>query len=161
MRNLTICSAVFWSCEEKRFSRGYVIPLSCTKSVPITQKNRDELKTHPLNPLQSVISNWQQRPPRPLLIKPRDSLICTHLLCNSLILGSHVLSVCKWSTSCATGFRDNQEIEQASKPICPWMTPNSGMRRNSARLRQSVNYLRGVHSERHGLSLRRKTRPNG
>ncbi|NMP06028.1 hypothetical protein [Prochlorococcus sp. P1361] len=41
------------------------------------------------------------------------------------------------------------------------MTPNSGMRRNSARLRQLANYLRGVHSERHGLSLRSKTRPNG
>lgn len=41
------------------------------------------------------------------------------------------------------------------------MTANSGMRRNSARLRQLANYLRGVHSERHGLSLRRKTRPNG
>ncbi|WP_152562331.1 MULTISPECIES: hypothetical protein [unclassified Prochlorococcus] len=40
------------------------------------------------------------------------------------------------------------------------MTPNSGMRRNSARLRQLANYLRGVHSERHGLSLRSKTRPN-
>ena len=51
-------------------SRGYIIRLNCTKFVPIAQKTRDELKTHPLNPLQSVISNWQQRPPRPLLIKP-------------------------------------------------------------------------------------------
>ncbi|MCH2565936.1 MAG: hypothetical protein MKZ93_04955, partial [Prochlorococcus sp. ALOHA_A2.0_51] len=41
------------------------------------------------------------------------------------------------------------------------MTPNSEMRRNSARLRQLANYLRGVHFERHGLSLRSKTRPNG
>ncbi|MDP6322211.1 MAG: hypothetical protein QF750_07670 [Prochlorococcaceae cyanobacterium ETNP14_MAG_5] len=35
------------------------------------------------------------------------------------------------------------------------MTPNSGMRRNSARLRQLANYLREVPSERVGISLRR------
>ncbi len=43
MRNLTICSAVFWSDEENRFGRGYVIPLNCTKFVPIAQKTRDGL----------------------------------------------------------------------------------------------------------------------
>lgn len=41
------------------------------------------------------------------------------------------------------------------------MTASTGQRRNSARLKQLAQYLRGVHSDRHGLSLRRKTRPNG
>ncbi|MDA7431771.1 hypothetical protein N8492_00205, partial [Synechococcus sp. AH-601-O06] len=41
------------------------------------------------------------------------------------------------------------------------MTDTTGQRRNSARLKQLSQYLRAVHSERYGLSLRRKTRPNG
>ena len=41
------------------------------------------------------------------------------------------------------------------------MTDTTGQRRNSARLKQLSQYLRTVHPERHGLSLRRKTRPNG
>ena len=41
------------------------------------------------------------------------------------------------------------------------MTVTTGQRRNSARLKQLSQYLRTVHQERYGLSLRRKTRPNG
>ena len=41
------------------------------------------------------------------------------------------------------------------------MTESTGQRRNSARLKRLSQYLRTVHSERYGLSLRRKTRPNG
>ena len=41
------------------------------------------------------------------------------------------------------------------------MTDTTGQRRNSARLKQLSQYLRTVHGERYGLSLRRKTRPNG
>jgi hypothetical protein len=41
------------------------------------------------------------------------------------------------------------------------MTDTTGQRRNSAKLKQLSQYLRTVHQERYGLSLRRKTRPNG
>ncbi|MDB4379441.1 hypothetical protein N9Z61_01170 [bacterium] len=41
------------------------------------------------------------------------------------------------------------------------MTVTTGQRRNSAKLKQLSQYLRTVHGERYGLSLRRKTRPNG
>ena len=41
------------------------------------------------------------------------------------------------------------------------MTDTTGQRRNSAKLKQLSQYLRTVHGERYGLSLRRKTRPNG
>jgi len=49
-------------------------------------------------------------------------------------------------------------MKSAGKPLRPWMTPNSEIRHNSARLRQLANYLRGVPSERVGISLRSKTR---
>ena len=41
------------------------------------------------------------------------------------------------------------------------MTESTGQRRNSARLKRLSQYLRMVHSDRYGLSLRRKTRPSG
>ena len=41
------------------------------------------------------------------------------------------------------------------------MTAATGLRRNSARLKGLAKYLRTKHSERFGLSLRRKTRPSG
>ena len=41
------------------------------------------------------------------------------------------------------------------------MTAATGQRRNSARLKGLAKYLRSKHSDRFGLSLRRKTRPSG
>ncbi len=41
------------------------------------------------------------------------------------------------------------------------MTEATGLRRNSARLKGLAKYLRTKHSDRFGLSLRRKTRPSG
>lgn len=41
------------------------------------------------------------------------------------------------------------------------MTAATGLRRNSARLKGLAKYLRTKHSDRFGLSLRRKTRPSG
>ena len=41
------------------------------------------------------------------------------------------------------------------------MTAATGLRRNSARLKGLAKYLRSKHSDRFGLSLRRKTRPSG
>ena len=41
------------------------------------------------------------------------------------------------------------------------MTESTGQRRNSARLKRLSQYLRTIHSDRYGLSLRRKTRPSG
>ena len=41
------------------------------------------------------------------------------------------------------------------------MTVATGLRRNSARLKGLAKYLRSKHSDRFGLSLRRKTRPSG
>ncbi len=41
------------------------------------------------------------------------------------------------------------------------MTESTGQRRNSARLKRLSQYLRPIHSDRYGLSLRRKTRPSG
>jgi len=41
------------------------------------------------------------------------------------------------------------------------MTATTGQRRNSSRLRQLSKHLRNRHSDRYGLSLRRKTRPGG
>ncbi len=41
------------------------------------------------------------------------------------------------------------------------MTAATGLRRNSARLKGLAKYLRMKHSDRFGLSLRRKTRPSG
>ncbi len=41
------------------------------------------------------------------------------------------------------------------------MTLTTGQRRNSARLKKLSQYFRGIYSDRHGLSLRRKTRPSG
>ena len=41
------------------------------------------------------------------------------------------------------------------------MTAATGLRRNSARLKRLAKYLRTKHSDRFGLSLRRKTRPSG
>ena len=41
------------------------------------------------------------------------------------------------------------------------MTETTGQRRNSSRLKGLSKYLRNKHSDRFGLSLRRKTRPSG
>ena len=41
------------------------------------------------------------------------------------------------------------------------MTAATGLRRNSSRLKGLAKYLRSKHSDRFGLSLRRKTRPSG
>ena len=52
-------------------------------------------------------------------------------------------------------------MKLASMPPCPYISESTGQRRNSARLKRLSQYLRTIHSDRYGLSLRRKTRPSG